>query len=442
MTPVRRPYASTVTTSPLQASEPVQTYDIAAVQRRTVRVLVISQILGGVGVASGISVGALLAARVMGREDLAGLVQSAQVLGAAVLALPAARLAVARGRRFGLGFGYGLAVVGAAFVIAAAQFHAFPLMLAGVALFGGATAAGLQARYAAIDLAPVEHRGRSLSVVVWATTIGAVAGPNLVDAAGEIAEAIGIEQLAGPFLISLVALAMALLVVAIGLRPDSLLLAQQGASAGSVPASGSRRGVLRHGLAAAAKSPAAILALTSIAVAHTVMVSVMVMTPIHMDHGAASLRVIGLVISLHIAGMYAFSPIVGWLSDRFGRVPVILTGSLILLAAVALAGTSTEGSSLSLGLGLFLLGLGWSFCLVAGSALITDAVPVVDRPTVQGASDLLMGLAAAGGGAVAGVVVGTLGFGVLNLLAGSLVFATLGVAAHPACRRASNTCSA
>jgi MFS family permease len=153
------------------------------------------------------------------------------------------------------------------------------------------------------------------------------------------------------------------------------------------------------------------------------MVSVMVMTPIHMDQGHASLTVIGLVISVHIAGMFAFSPVMGWLADQVGRLPIIAVGGLLLLAAVVLAGTAPQGHSAGLTAGLFLLGLGWSACLVAGSTLLSESVAIDERPMVQGSSDLLMGLAAAGGGAIAGLVVGRLGYGVLN--AGASVLAVV-----------------
>jgi MFS family permease len=406
---------------------------VEVVQRRTTRTLVTSQVAGGLGVASGGSVGALMAADVMGREDLAGLVQSSQVLGAALLALPAARLALSSGRRSGLSLGYGLAAFGCVLAVIAAQVQSFPLLLVGTALFGGGTTAGLQARYAATDLAKPERRGRALGLVVWATTVGGVIGPNLVDTAGWFGEQIGIERLAGPFLLSAAMLLVGTLVVQFGLRPDPLLLArslQVPVEAGP----GRRRGVLHHGLSAMSKSPRALLGLVAVVVAHTVMVSVMVMTPIHMDHGHASLRVIGFVISVHIAGMFAFSPVMGWLSDSIGRVPVVAGGGVALLGAVALSGTSAEGHSVGLTFGLFLLGLGWSACLVAGSTLLTESVPVEARPAAQGSSDLLMGLAAAGGGGLAGVVVGTLGFGVLNAGAAVLVVALLLATALSAAR--------
>ncbi|SDS72084.1 Predicted arabinose efflux permease, MFS family [Jiangella sp. DSM 45060] len=414
---------------------------VQAVQRQTVRTLVASQVAGGLGVSAAIAVGAVVVTDVFGRDDLSGLVQSAQVLGAALLAMPAASLAMTYGRRVGLGVTYVLGAVGALIAVVATELELFPLLLLGTALLGGGTAAGLQARYAATDLAPAAGRGRALSVVVWSTTVGAVAGPNLAGPSGDLASALGIEPLAGPFLIGAVVLGLGGLVILARLRPDPLLTARRrGSASGHPPVR--RRGVLRAGWTAIAASPPAVLGLLAIVVGHTVMVTVMVMTPVHMTHGGASISVIGFVISVHVAGMYALSPVMGWLADNVGRVPVILGGVIVLLGSVALAGTAHEGHSPGLTAGLFLLGLGWSACMVAGSTLLTDAVEVAERPAVQGASDLLMGLAAAGGGALAGVVVGSYGYGVLNAAAAGLLAVPVIAMLIPACRSLSNTRSA
>ncbi|WP_199521718.1 MFS transporter [Jiangella anatolica] len=452
--------------------------EVEAVQRRTVRTLIAGQVVGGLGVSAAIAVGAVVVTEVFGRDDLSGLVQSAQVLGAALLAMPAASLAMSHGRRLGLGLAYGLGAAGALIALVATQLELFPLLLVGTALLGGGTAASLQARYGATDLAPPQARGRALSVIVWAQTVGAVAGPNLAGPAGDLASALGFEPLAGPFLVGAVVLGLAAAVILLWLRPDPLVTARrlseaaagasavgssaevsaaEGAAAGGaatgVPAGSAagvppvrrparRTGVLRAGWEAIAASPPAVLGLISVVVGHTVMVTVMVMTPVHMTHGGASISVIGFVISVHVAGMFAFSPVMGWLSDNVGRIPVILGGVLILLVSVALSGTAHEGHSPGLTAGLFLLGLGWSACMVAGSTLLTDAVGVAERPAVQGASDLLMGLAAAGGGALAGLVVGSYGYGVLNAGAAVLLVAPVAAMLIPACRSLSNTRSA
>ena len=333
------------------------------------------------------------------------------MLGAAIAAVPLARLMSARGRRPGLATGYALGALGAALALVAAVLDSFALLLAGLLLFGAATASSMQARFAATDLAAPAHRGRDLSIIVWASTIGSVLGPNLIEPGGTVAASFNLPLLSGPFLFSLIAFGLAVLVLVTRLRPDPLLLAR-GPGAPVGPVSRTRIG---HSLRAIATNRLALLALVAIAVAHTIMIAVMVMTPVHMHHGGAELRVIGLVISGHVAGMYALSPIVGWLSDRIGRVPMILLGAGILGVALVLAGAAPAGSSPGLALGLFLLGVGWSFNLVAGSTLLTESLPAAERTAAQGAADLVMGLCGALGGALGGIVVGRLGFRALAI---------------------------
>ncbi|MFG1672579.1 MFS transporter [Micromonospora sp. NPDC049282] len=397
--------------------------DVAGIQRRTLRLLFLTQIVGGVGVAIGISVGALLAARVAGTA-LAGLAQSAGVVGAALLAVPVTRLMAARGRRPGLVLAYLVGAVGGALVVVAVVTDRVPLLFVGMLLFGGGTAANLQARYTAVDLAEPERRGRQLSLVVWATTIGSVAAPNFAALADDVTHGWGLPLLAGPFLVSAVAFTLAAGVLLALLRPDPLLTARRLAAAEPARAAGSAPPVTRRGGMAAAwrtvrRRPAARLGIAAVAVGHLVMVAVMSMTPVHLDewHSDADLlRVVGIVLSLHIAGMYAFSPVVGWLTDRVGRRPVILGGVALLLAACAVAGAAGHRTP-ALSVGLALLGLGWSGTMVAGSTLLSESVPTADRPGVQGLSDLLMGLAGAGAAALSGFVMRAVGYPTLTLLA-------------------------
>ena len=398
-----------------------------ALQRRTVSTLVGSQMLGGVGVSSGIAVGSLLAEDILGSPDLAGLGGTFQVLGGALIAVPMARIMARSGRRPGLNFGYVLGIVGALALTTAGIVRSFPLLLLGSVLFGGATAANSQARYAAADLAEDRHRGRDLSVVVWATTIGAVLGPNLVGVAGRLAKVLGIPSLTGPFLFSLAGFVLAALLLALRLRPDPLLHARARAEAAAVEPL-AHHGSVWRGFRVAAGIPAALLGILTVGLGHAVMVSVMVMTPLQMHHGGAELRVIGFVISVHVLGMYAFSPLVGFAVDRFGARPMALAGSGVLIAATLMASRAPTGWSWGLTAALFLLGVGWSCTLVSGSTLIAGSVPVDERAGVQGASDLAMGLAAGGGGALAGVVVGQLGYDVLGLCAAVLA-ATIAVVA-------------
>jgi len=386
------------------------------VQRHVVRTLVVAQMLGGVGMSAGVAVGALLAEQVSGSARWAGLGGTLQILGAAVIAIPMSRLMAARGRRPGLALGYVLAAVGAVGLITAGLIGSFALLLVSSVLFGGATASNSQSRYAAADLALPAHRARDLSIVVWATTVGSVLGPNLVGPSAPLARALGLPTLTGPYVFSLIGLLLTLGVVSLRLRPDPLLEARRRRIAEGDD-SGPAHGSVSRGLRVVAGIPAARLGLATLALGHVVMVSVMVMTPLHMAHGDAGLELIGLVISIHILGMFAFSPLTGMAVDRFGGRAVAVVGSVILSTATLLASASPEGGSATLGLGLFLLGLGWSCTLVAGSTMLTAAVPAIERPGAQGASDLVMGLVAGLGGALAGVIVDRAGFTVLALVA-------------------------
>jgi MFS family permease len=390
--------------------------------------LVGSQVLGGGGVCSGIAVGGLLAEQVSASTSLAGLAQTGTVLGAALLALPLARAAEAAGRRPALAAGYGLGLAGAVLAVVAGVASSFPLLLAAMLLFGGGTASGLQARYAATDAATAATRGRALSVVVWATTLGAVAGPNLAGVGGRFGASVGVPSLAGPFLFSVAAFAAAAAVVLLLLRPDPLPAARgTGSGAGSGGGSararpaGAARPRLAETLRVVAALPRARLGICAVAAAHAVMVGVMVMTPVHLGHAGASLQVVGVVISLHVAGMYAASPLMGWLSDRAGRVPTIGVGVATLAAALGVAAAADAGQHGLVGVALTLLGLGWSACLVAGSTLLTESVPDRVRTSVQGVSDLAMGLAAALAGALAGPMLAAGGYRFLALAAGGLL---------------------
>ncbi|KGN36518.1 MFS transporter [Knoellia subterranea] len=393
------------------------------IQKRTVATLSMSQILGGVSLASGVAVGALLAEEVSGSPTYAGLGSTFQVIGSALIAIPLARVSAARGRRPGLALGYALSFIGALGLIVSGIVGSFALLLAASLLFGGSTASNNQARYAAADLAEPAHRGRDLSLVVWATTIGSVLGPNLVGPSQPVSEWLGIPRLTGPFVFSLVGLTLAIAVLLTRLRPDPLLEARRRLAAADPTASSQTHGSIGRGLRVIASRPQALLGVLTLALGHVTMVSVMVMTPLHMRHGHADLTVIGFVISMHILGMFAFSPLTGMAVDRLGGRTVAFVGAGILATATLLASTAPQGHSTRLLIALFLLGLGWSCTLVSGSTLLTAAVPTVERPGAQGASDLVMGLAAGGGGALAGVVVDVASFHALAL--GALGIAAL-----------------
>lgn len=420
----------------LEAGDPFDAGDVRALQRKSIGVLGGSQVLGGVAVAGSLPAGALIAESISGSEAAAGLAQTFGVVGAALLALPLARVALSRGRRVALASGYFLGSLGSIIVIFGAVYRSLAIVYAGCLLVGVASAAGLQARYAAMDLASANRRARSLSIVVWGATIGAVAGPNLLDVSGRWALSLGLPPLAGPYLVAAVVCGVTVGLLLVFLRPDpyreSLRLR------GDVKP-GVQRPRIRDGIEHLKNRPRAVLGIGAVAVGHVAMVMVMVMTPVHMAHVDVSLQLIGLVISVHVAGMYALSPLVGMAVDRFGRLTVIGAGVVILLTACAVSGLAPADDVVTLGIGLFLLGLGWSCTLIAGSTLVTDEVNPPQRPAVQGLSDLTMNVAGALGGVVAGVVVWLASYQVLTAVAAIPVVALAVWASIPACRRHSNT---
>ena len=396
---------------------------IDQVQQRTVRTLVASQAVGAVGLTIGIATASLLAEDISGSEKMAGLAQTFQVLGAAAASWLLARMMAKRGRRLGLATGNLVGGVGALLCVVAGVQRSMPLLLLGSALLGSMSAANLASRYAATDLATPERRARALSVVVWSTTIGAVVGPNLTGPSATLADLLDIPELAGPFVLGAGAMVLAALVLLVFLRPDPLLVARERAEV--QPPGGTSWGrvgvVLRE-------RPVVVAAIIGLAAAHAVMISVMVMTPLHMHHGGAHLHVIGYVISVHVLGMFAFAPLVGWGADQLGRAPVLAMGGGTLLLALLLCGVSPEGSSWQIFVGLFLLGVGWSFSTVAASTMISDHTPLDVRTDVQGAADLVMGVTAAAAGGLAGLIVGGLGYGWLNVFSAVLASAVLAAA--------------
>jgi MFS family permease len=379
-----------------------------------------AQVLVGLGVAGTGSAGSLLVSSISKSESLAGLAQTTAVLGAAAMAIPLSRLTRIGGRRLALSTGYLVGSLGAIVAVIGGSTNTLALMLTGTFMVGSASASGYQARFAAVDLASDETRSRQLSFVVWGSTVGAVAGPNLMEPSGNVAESIGLPRLVGPYLLASVALMLATLVIYLFLRPDPYLVhIQETHEEGFTKISLTTRETFRN----IRRNPSALFAMSAIAIGHFAMVSVMVMTPVHMAHFEATLTIIGLVISIHVAGMYALSPVVGLLSDTLGRRRVIQIGVGILLLACLISGRSSGANSFSLGCGLFILGLGWSCTLIAGSALLSESVEDDFRPSSQGTSDLTMNLVGAGGGALAGVIIATLSYGWLCALAAVPVLA-------------------
>lgn len=380
-------------------------------QRRILSVLSLVQVIGGIGNGAGLAVGVLLVRDVSGSAGWAGTATVMLTLGAAIATLPLASLAVRSGRRPALTLGWLVGAAGAGVVVVGADLGVLVLLLLGLLMMGVATAANLQSRFAAVDRAEPSQVGRSLSLVTWATTVGAVLGPNLIGPGASTARAVGVPDLAGPVLFSFAAYAVGAALTFGLLRPDPLPPARRDGA--PVPRRGVRE-ALPH-----VRGPVR-TAVVTIGVAHAVMVSVMALTPVHMEDHGAGLQLIGLTISLHIAGMFALSPLMGWLADAWGPSRTIVLGQVVLVAAVAVAGTA-GGSHGQITVGLVLLGVGWSASVIAAAALLTRSVDPGVRPLVQGLGDLVMNLSGAAGGLLAGVLVAWQGFGTLNAAAATLV---------------------
>jgi MFS family permease len=430
----RTPGTGTSPAAPGAAAGELDPAYVAAVQARTVRALVAGQVLGGLGIGATVSFGALLAAHVSGDDALSGTAATLSTLGAAAASIPLARLASRLGRRVALSVGTATSTLGSLVIVAAAGFMSFPLLLAGFALLGVGAAVNLQSRFAATDLAAPQTRGRQLSLVVWSTTIGAVVGPNLSGAGEDMAAMLGMPHLTGSFAFAIAAQLTAIVVYLVALRPDPYLLSRRVAEAAAsarvpadVPSSSGRNPAAGAGDVAGSAVPSARRARTMTAVAiavigaaHAVMVAVMAMTPLHLTHHGSSIAAVGFTISLHVAGMFALSPVFGWMSDRFGRVPTILVGQgLLALGLVAVA--IGELSAPAVTAGLTLIGLGWSATTVSGSALVADLATDAGRTRIQGRTDLVMNAAGALGGSLSGPVLAAVGYAGLASIAGIFV---------------------
>lgn len=408
-----------------------------ALQRRVVLSLSIAQLFSGVGNGAGLALGSLLAVELTGSDAFAGAATTAISVAGALAAMPLAGLAMRRGRRIALSTGVALAALGAIGMVLAPVLGSFPLLLVAAALLGVGTAANLQARFAATDLADEATRGRDVGLVVWAITIGAVGGPNLIGPGAALGAALGLPELSGPFLFSLAGMLVALAVLNVGLRPDPLhVLRSASRAVDAVKKSRPGRPSVREGLAALRDYPAARLGIAALVGAHLVMVAVMSMTPVHLKNLAAGeaaahaghvagggdavtadvLVVIGFTISLHIAGMYALSPLVGLLADRWGRPRTMLLAQGVFAASLLTSALGRE-NRVAVAVGLVLLGLGWSMATVSGSAFVSETVPGELRVLVQGAADTLMGAAGAVGAALSGLVLAWVGFAGLNYAA-------------------------
>src|SRR5690625_3577625 len=428
---------------------------------RSIGVLIASNLFGGVGVAAGISAGGLLADE-LASTSWAGFAQASSTLGAAVAAIPLATMATDKGRRRSLSVGYAMSVIGALAVVGAAMAGHIIFLLIGMGLFGIAQAVILQTRYAAAGNVTLAARARGMSLVLWATTIGSVMGPNLLSVGNDFGQSLGLPAYTGPFVFSMFAFAAAGVVIALLFRPTpsagtspSILPAlnahakSSGSAAASpvadppVPDPSVATEKPLGAIAAlrwAARQPIARFAVTLIAAAHAVMVMVMVMTPVHMEGSGDSLELVGITISLHVLGMYGLSPVFGWAIDRLGAGAVAAIGIAVELAALVTGFIAAAGNTTLMVTSLILLGLGWSAAILAGSSLVATITPPDIRVPLQGASDALMNYAGAAAAALAGPILAAGGFHLVNVVA-AVILAPALVLYVPAMRAVRNLTS-
>ncbi|WP_077213073.1 MFS transporter [Bacillus dakarensis] len=405
-------------------SQPVwlQTYidspeKLQQLYKRTLIIVVISQIFGGAGLAAGITVGALLAQEMLGTDSFAGLPIALFTLGSAGAALIVGRMSQKFGRRLGLAGGFLTGGVGAVGVVLSAVSNNIFFLFVSLLIYGAGTATNLQARYAGTDLASSKQRATAVSIAMISTTFGAVAGPNLVEPMGQFATAMGLPALSGPFILAAAAYIVAGLVLLALLRPDPLIVAQamlhvsqnnKDSLAADNPnlQVSNQRGIVFG---------AAVMVLTQF-----VMVAIMTMTPVHMGHHGHGLKEVGMVIGFHIGAMYLPSLLTGILVDKIGRNAMAIAASVTLLGAGALSAFGPADSIPVLVIALSLLGIGWNFGLISGTAILVDATTIKDRAKTQGSVDVLIALSGATGGVLSGVIAAQSSYAVLSLAGGVL----------------------
>lgn len=419
-------------------------------QAAVLRTLVGAQVLSGAGLSAGVTVGALLARDLLGSDGLAGVPVALFAIGSAGASVLVGRVSDRSGRRRGLAMGYTAGAVGALCVVLAAHMGSIVLLLPALFVYGAGTATNLQARYAGADLASPLNRGRAVSTVLVATTVGAMIGPNALSPMGALAEHVGLPRLAGPFMLACAAYGAAAVVLTVRLRPDPLLLARRraavAAGAGTVenvaPTSRTVSETVSEAVADARTDPgpvglsrAVVLGGAVMVTAQLVMVAVMTMTPVHLEHSGHGLSATGFVIGAHVAGMYLPSPLTGRVVDRFGSGPVAVASGVALALAGILAAVVPGTSIIWMTVALVTLGLGWNLGLLSGTAIVAAAAPLASRARAQGAVDLSVALAAAGAGLGSGPVLAASTFGTLSMVAALVALTSVGVVGLSTMRR-------
>ena len=385
--------------------------DYTRVARKITWVLFLSQGLSSAGSIAAFTVNALVGVDLTGQTAMAGVPGALYVFGQACGAMIWGFSMERLGRRWALALGQVIGVIGSAIAMAAVVERSFLHFLIGLLLVGISRAAVDLGRFAAAEVHLPAARGRAIANVVLGSTVGAIFGPLLVGPTGQLAVGAGFAELAGPYGVGCAVLAVAALLIFAGLRPDPRDIGRELARIHSESAPHQATRPLTQIL----RQPGVVVAMVSVVFAQLVMMVPMSITSVHMKAHEHPLTAVSVVISAHTLGMFAFSIISGRLTDRWGRGPVIILGSAVMLLSCLLAAPSI--SLLPLVAALFLLGLGWNFAYVAGSTLLADQLSPPERAKTQGCNDLLLNLASAASQIGSGVIYATGGFGVMGLAA-------------------------
>ena len=388
--------------------------DYSRIAKKTTWVLFANQSLASAGFIAAATINSILGAQLGGSDYWTGVPSAVYLLGAAFAALAWGVVFDRIGRRKSIVSGLLIGMIGTALALYAIWISSLALFLTGMLLMGITNAAVMLGRFAAAEVSPPEQRGKAISTVVWGGTFGAIFGPLLVAPMGRFVTMFGMNELAGSYLAVLVLFGIASVIVAIGLRPDPREIGREVADLypESTPHGETRpvREILRQ--------PAALTAVVTMVLGQVVMVALMVVTSRHMNHHQHGLTDISHVIQAHTIGMYAFSVVTGYLSDKWGRGQVIVSGAAMLLLACILAPLSPD--VVPLAVALFFLGLGWNFTFVGGSALLADQLSPAERSRTQGTNDLMVGLASAMGSLGSGIIFAATSYTVIAAFAGAL----------------------
>lgn len=384
--------------------------DYSNVASKITRTLFFSQSIVTAGLIAIATVNAIAGADLSGVPAWAGVPSTVVILAAALGAYGWGLLIARIGRRGSLAIGLALGAFGSILAGSAIMGGSFLVFLSGLVFVGFAQSAMQLGRFAAAEVNPAETRGRAIATVVFGGTVGAILGPLLVGPFGRIATGFGVNELVGPYGVGLIFLSLAAIIIFFLLRPDPTEIARELAQSEETAQGTKQARTIFETL----RQPAVLVAVTSMVVGQMVMVMLMVITSLYMkDHGR-TLTDISLVISSHTFGMFAFSIVSGRLVDRIGRESVILMGSIFLILASLAAGFSSN--IIPLAGALFLLGLGWNFCYVGGSTLLSDQLSTEEQSRMQGFNDLLVGLASALGSLGSGFVFAAVGYRVMGFV--------------------------